>query len=140
LTLFAKFAFAGFRYFGFDPWTLHTVRGKDEEELVVVADGFVNLVMDFFAGNHVVGGEPATDAGDLEIGIQAVGKGLVLGGVRDEAGVEFDGLIEVFDEIFGEAVARRKLTGSRPFLSMVAMSRMLGPTCPHVSSPIVFAR
>jgi hypothetical protein len=40
-----------------------------------------------------VRGEPAADAGVLEVGVEAVGEGLVAGGVGNEAGVELDGLI-----------------------------------------------
>jgi hypothetical protein len=31
------------------------VRGEDEEELVVEADGFVDLLVEFLAAGHVVG-------------------------------------------------------------------------------------
>jgi hypothetical protein len=52
------------------------IPGKDEEELVVEADGFVDLLVEILAGANVVGCEPAADTGILE-----VGEGLVLGGV-----------------------------------------------------------
>ena len=91
--VFLDFAFAGFGDFGFDPFAGHAMRGEDEEELVVEADGCVDLLVDFLARSKVVGSEPAADAGVLEIGVEAVGEGLVLGGVRDEAGVKLDGLM-----------------------------------------------
>jgi len=91
---------------------------EDEEEFVVEADRFVDLLVDLFAGSHVMRGEPAADAGVLEVGVEAVGEGLVFGGVGDEAGVELDGLIEerweVFDEIFGEAAAAEEVDGEWP--------------------------
>ena len=75
------------------------------------SDGFVDLFVDLFAGGHVVGGEPATDAFVLKVVVEAVGEFLVLGGVRDEAGVELDGLVdkgcEVGDVVFGRPHPRR---------------------------------
>ena len=116
--VFGEFVFAGFGDFGFDPFAVHAVRGEDEEECVVEADGFVDLLVDFLAGSHVVRGEPAADAGVLEVGVEAVGEALVLSGVGDEAGVELDGFIEegweVFDEIFGEAAASEEGNGKGP--------------------------
>jgi len=107
--LVCDFALAGFADFGFDPFAFHAVFGEDEEELVVQADGFVDLLVDLLAGGHVVRGEPAADAFILEVGVEAVGEGLVFGGVADEAGVELDGLVEegweVGDEGFGKAAA-----------------------------------
>jgi hypothetical protein len=52
------FAFASFADFGFDPFAVHAVLGEDEQEFVVEADGFVDLLVDFLAGGDVVGGEP----------------------------------------------------------------------------------
>ncbi|MFZ0817678.1 MAG: hypothetical protein WAM78_19295 [Candidatus Sulfotelmatobacter sp.] len=54
---------------------------------VVQADGFVDLFVEFLAALDVVWCEPAAHAFVLKIGVEAVGKGLVLGGVADGVGV-----------------------------------------------------
>ena len=104
------------------------------------ADGFVDLLVDLFAGGHVVRGEPAADAFVLEVGVETVGEILVFGGVADEAGVELDGLIEegweVGDEVFWEAAAAEEGQGSGPDSARVRWSSVLGPRCLHVSRPI----
>ena len=105
LALLSEFFFARVRDLSFHPAAVHAVLGEDQQQAVVNADGFVNLLVNLFAASHVVRGEPAADAFVLEVGVEAVGEGLVLGRVADKAGVELDGLVqqgwEIGDEVFG---------------------------------------
>jgi hypothetical protein len=58
----------------------------------VYTDGFIDLLMQLFAGLYVVRREPGPNPLNLEVGIQPLGECLISGRVGDEAGVELDGL------------------------------------------------
>ncbi len=90
-SLVAQLALAGLGDFRLHPLALHAVRRQDQQQLVVQADGFVDLLVDFLAALNVVRGKPTAYAFVLQVGVEAVGEGLVFGGVADEAGVELDG-------------------------------------------------
>jgi hypothetical protein len=85
------------------------------------ADGFIDLFMQFAPSLHVMRGEPAADAFGLEVGMQAFGKVLVLGGVTDEAGIELnrvhctDQRFQVGNEWFGDASTTQENLGDRAF-------------------------
>jgi hypothetical protein len=48
-----------------------------EQQLVVEADGFVDLLVDFLAALNVMRSEPAAHAFVLQVGVEAVGEVLV---------------------------------------------------------------
>src|ERR1039458_6192554 len=61
------------------PLARHAGRRKDEQQLVIDANGFVNLPVDLFPALQFVRGEPAADAFGLQIIMKALGKLLVVG-------------------------------------------------------------
>ena len=113
--LVAHLAFAGLGDFGLHPLALHAVRRQDQQQLVVQADGFVDLLVEFLAALNVVRGKPAAHAFVLKVGVEAVGEGLVFGGIADEAGVELDGIrnegFSVGDEFIRDAASTQELLG-----------------------------
>src|ERR1700685_1613871 len=113
--LVAQFALAGLGDFRIHPLALHAVRRQDQQQLVVQADGFVDLLVEFLAALNVVRGKPAAHAFVLKVGVEAVGEGLVFGGIADEAGVELDGIrnegFSVGDEFIRDAASTQELLG-----------------------------
>ncbi len=63
------FAFTGFSDFGFDPLAVHAVFGEDEEELIVEADGFVDLFVDFSRAQCREGEGENPDGGVIAVGV-----------------------------------------------------------------------
>jgi hypothetical protein len=63
---------------------------QDQQEFVMEADGFVDLLVELAASLDIVRGKPAADTFGLEIGMEAVSEVLILGGVTDEAGIKFN--------------------------------------------------
>ena len=61
------------------------MRRQDQQQLVVQADGFVDLLVELPAALNIVRSKPAAHAFVLQVGVEAVGEGLVFGGVADEA-------------------------------------------------------
>src|SRR5664280_1486005 len=72
--------------FGFDPVTAHAVLGEDQQQLVMQADGLVDLLVQLAASLHFLGCEPAAHAFGLQVSMEPLGKLLVLGRVADKAG------------------------------------------------------
>src|ERR1035438_8570190 len=64
---FLDFPLAGLRYFCLDPFAVHAVRGEDQQQFVMHANGFVDLFMEFLAAAHVVRSKPAADAFGLQV-------------------------------------------------------------------------
>src|ERR1019366_2825457 len=83
----------------------HAVRRQDQEEPLISSYRFVDLLMYLLSGLYIVRREPAADAVLLQIGMQASGEFLILGGIADEAGIELKGLpcegSHVLDEVVG---------------------------------------
>src|ERR1019366_898203 len=83
----------------------HAVRRQDQEEPLISSYRFVDLLMYLLSGLYIVRREPAADAVVLQIGMQASGEFLILGGIADEAGIELKGLpcegSHVLDEVVG---------------------------------------
>jgi hypothetical protein len=50
------------------------MRRQDQQQLVVQADGFVDLLVDFLATLNIVRSKPATHAFVLQIGVEASAK------------------------------------------------------------------
>jgi hypothetical protein len=57
------------------------VRRQDQQQLVVQANGFVDLLVEFSATLDVVRSKPAAYSFVLQVGVEAVGEGLVFGGL-----------------------------------------------------------
>ena len=55
-------AFAGLGNFGLHPFAVHAVLGEDEQQLVMQADGFVDLLVQRAASLMSCGREPAAHA------------------------------------------------------------------------------
>jgi len=72
--LVAHLALAGLGDFRLHPLALHAVRRQDQQQLVVQADGFVDLLVEFPAALHVVRSKPAAHTFVLQVGIEAVGE------------------------------------------------------------------
>jgi hypothetical protein len=92
--VFAQFSFPRLGNFRLHPFALHAMRRKDEQEPVVDANGFVDLLVNLFSTLNLMGRKPAADAFVLKIGMEPLGKLLIFGGVADEAGIELDGLVQ----------------------------------------------
>ncbi len=54
-------------------------------------NGFINSVTELVPNFEIFWGKPTSDAFGLEVGMEAVGKVLILSGVADEEGIVFDG-------------------------------------------------
>ncbi len=79
--------------FRLDPVTAHAVLGEDKQQPVMQANGLVNLLVQLAASLHFLRREPAAHALGLQVGMELLGKLLVLRGSADEAGVELKGLV-----------------------------------------------
>jgi hypothetical protein len=79
------------RDLGLHPVAVHARIGQNEQQLVVDADSFVDLLADLPAGLDIVRSEPAADTTGLQVGVDTVGELLVFGRIADEARVELQG-------------------------------------------------
>src|SRR5664280_594114 len=77
--------------FAFDPVAAHAVLGEDQQQLVMQANGLVDLLVQLAASLHFLGREPAAHALGLQVSMEPFSKLLVLGRIADEAGVELEG-------------------------------------------------
>lgn len=75
---------SGIRNLGLYPRAVHARFGKDQQELVIDADGFVDLLVNLSAALNIVRGEPAAHAPFLQAVIQPVGEVLIFCAVRNE--------------------------------------------------------
>lgn len=83
--LVAHLARPGLGDLGLHPLARHAVRRQDQKQLVVQTDCFVDLFVQFPAALNVVRRKPAAYAFGLQVSVEAVGEGLIFGGVADEA-------------------------------------------------------
>src|SRR5579872_2943414 len=85
---------------------------ENNECFVMKADCFVNLGACLITNLEVFGSEPAADAFVLQVGIEAVGEGLVFARVANKARVELKGLHRVDDvrDVFNYGVGYAGLT------------------------------
>ncbi len=60
------------------------------------AYGFVDLCAEFVSNLKICRGKPAADADGLEIVVETLGEGVVVGREGEEAGVELDGRVAPF--------------------------------------------
>src|SRR5664280_817345 len=102
--------------FGFDPVTAHAVLGEDQQQLVMQADGLVDLLVQLAAALHFLRRKPAAHTLGLQVSMEPLGKLLVFGRIADEAGVELNGpshhRADVGDELVGNAAATQKRLGN----------------------------
>src|SRR5271157_154765 len=78
--LFRNLTLAGVENVRLHPLAVHAVLRQDQEQLVMQADGRVNLLVELFAGFNIVRRKPAAHAFILQAFVQTVSKLLVLGG------------------------------------------------------------
>src|SRR5262249_7441100 len=95
---------------------VHAGLGEDEQQLVVQPDGLIELLMNLAPALDVVRRKPAADTSVLQIGVEPVGKLLVMGRIADEAGVELDRACahtaNEVDELVRHAAAAQKELGN----------------------------
>ena len=100
-----------------DPGPFDRGVGEDDEELVSNPDGLVEGGPKLVADLEILRCEPAADTFVLQVGMEALGKFMVLVRVADEAGIELDRLIQkrrqVVDEVVGQTAAAQKSKGQR---------------------------
>ena len=136
--LVASLAPASLANFCFYPLAIHACPRKNEQDAVVNANRFINLLVNLLARLDVVRCKPAAYAFVLEVSVEAFGKLLVLGRMANKTRVELYRFIQerwqVIDELVGRPPQpRRKASGSRPDLTSVWWSRMLGLSCLEAS-------
>src|ERR1019366_4223681 len=82
---------------------------------VMQPNGLVDLLMDLLPAMYIVRRKPAAHAFVLQVGMNPLGKLLVVRRVADEAGVELDGTsyhrADVGDELLGNAAAAQEDLG-----------------------------
>jgi len=76
---------------GLDPVAPDRRLREDEQQLVVDADGAVDLVAEAIPDLQVFGREPAAHPLALQVGVQPLGELLIAARVADEAGIELYG-------------------------------------------------
>src|SRR6476646_3274789 len=111
--LFLCLAFRGFLDFGFHPFALYAVRGENQQQLFMQADGLVDLLVEFLSGLAMVRGKPAAHSLVLQVSMESLSKWLIFGGVADKAGIKLECWsnegVHVFNKVVGNARAPQKL-------------------------------
>src|SRR5208337_1106155 len=109
---FLHLTFASLGNLGPHPLTAHAVLGEDQQQLVMQANGLVDLLVQLAASLDVVGREPAAHALGLQVGMEPLGELPVTSRIADEAGVELDGpshhRADVGDELVWHAAAAQE--------------------------------
>src|SRR5258708_753531 len=75
----------------FYPRTCNGMLGEHQQQLVIQTNGLVDALPDFVTGLHVFRGKPAAHAFALQVGIQLVGKLLVVAGIANKTSIVLDG-------------------------------------------------
>jgi hypothetical protein len=86
----ALFFLKGGHDLSFYPLAIDGVFRKHHQELVIQADRLVNAVPELLPNFQVLRSKPASNVFGLQVGIESLGKRLILTGIADKAGVVLD--------------------------------------------------
>src|SRR6266436_2110852 len=91
--------------------------GEHQQQLVIQTNGLVDALPDFVTSLHVFRGKPAAHAFTLQVGIQLVGKLLVVAGIANKTSIVLDGhqRAHVDDEVLWHTGFAQKCFGNVPF-------------------------
>ena len=103
-----------FHFVGY-PVTSYRVLRKYQQQFVILSDSFVNAWADFVPNFHIFWCEPAAHSTLLQVSMKSFGKGFIVTGIADKAGVIFDGFaskrFHIFQKRFGYTSTKNKRFG-----------------------------
>ena len=72
-------------HFSFHPITFDSMFREDQQQLVILLYGLVDLSTDLVTCFRIMRSKPAGDAFALQVSVQLLGKGLIFGGIAQNA-------------------------------------------------------
>ncbi len=104
------FLFQRFIDFILYPRTVNGMLRKDDQEFIIEPYRLINAVSEFVSNFQIFRSKPAANVFALQIGIEPLGKLLILTGIADKAGVVLDRVLSQGTDIGNEGVGQASLT------------------------------
>src|SRR5207244_2510375 len=92
------------------PRTVNGMLRKDDQEFIIEPYRLINAVSEFVSNFQIFRSKPAAYVFTLQIGIEPLGKLLILTGITDKAGVVLNGVLSQGTDIGNEGIGQASLT------------------------------